>query len=184
MTLSTNIEKLALQISDLKSKAEAKEKELKEINTTLGTYELELAELLAMEGFEVGSSIKLSNGRNLKIKEFFSSSMVSQSAIDKAKNPELMEDLMEKKEKQIGWLDKNGLGDIVKNKITIDLDRGEQEKARELMLEFQEKGLSFSRDESVHSSTLNAALKKEYKSGTNIPKELFSLFVGTKVEIK
>lgn len=184
MTISANIEKLALQISELKTKKEAKEKELKEINTSLGIYELELADLMTAEGFDVGSTIKLSNGRTLKVKEFFEASMVSQGSIDKAKDPEKQEELCEKKENQIKWLDDNDLGDIVKNKIVISLDRGEQEKAKELMIEFQEKGLDFMRDESVHASTLKAALKKEYKSGTPIPDDLFGLFVGTKVEIK
>lgn len=184
MTLSTNIEKLALAISDIKSKIETKEKELKELNVALGSYELELAELMTLEGFEVGSTIQLSNGRKLKIKEFFNASMVSQGAIDKEKDPSLLEELYERKEQQIKWLEENNLADIIKNKIVIALDRGEQEKANELMLELQDKGLSFTRDESVHASTLCATLKKEFKNGNDVPKDLFGIHVGTKVEIK
>lgn len=184
MTLSTNIEKLALAISDIKTQIETKEKELKQLNISLGSYELELGELMTLEGFEVGSTIQLANGRKLKIKEFFNASMVSQGAIDKAKDPSLLEELYEKKERQLKWLEENNLADIVKNKIVIALDRGESEVANQLMIEFQEKGLSFTRDESVHASTLNATLKKEFKNGNNVPKDLFGIHVGTKVEIK
>lgn len=184
MTISKEIEKLALLISDIEESKSNLEQKLKTINESLELYKKELADLLLAQGFEVGSKIKLVNGRTLNVKDFFSASIPAQSSINSAKDAEKMNELSNKKEACLEWLDENNLGDIVKNNIVVSLDRGEAEKAKELMLELQEKGLNFVRDESVHPMTLKAALKKAMQSGLDVPFDTFSVQTGIVVEIK
>ena len=156
---------------------------LKKTKANKEDYIRELADLLTAEGFAVGSSIKLSNGRMLSIKDYFSASIPSQSVIDKEKDPEKMSDLIFKRQACMKWLDENELGSIIKNNFVVALDRGDNERAKELMLELQEKEYDFVRDESVHHSTLTSTLKEELKKGVNIP-DFFGAQVGTTIKIK
>jgi hypothetical protein len=184
MTISNEIEKLALEISTIEDRKSEIESELKQINEKLSTYERELSDILLAQGFEAGSKIKLTNGRNLNIKEYFSASIPAQSSINSAKDAEKAHELQSRKEACLGWLDANDLSDIIKNNIVISLDRGENEKAKELMLDLQEKGVDFLKEESVHPMTLKAALKNAMKDGIEVPFDVFSVQTGISVEIK
>lgn len=183
MTIENQIEKMAIAISKMDDDIANIEDRLKKTKANKEAYIRELADLMAAEGFAVGSNIKLSNGRMLSIKDYFSASIPSQSAIEKEKDPEKMEELIFKRQACQKWLDENGLGSIIKNKFIIDLDRGDNERAKELMLELQEKDYDFVRDESVHHSTLTSTLKEEVKKGVNIP-DFFGAQVGTTIKIK
>lgn len=184
MTIQTEIEKRALMISELVDKQEHLEAELKTTNETLAVHEKELADLLAAEGFAIGSKIALSNGRNIVIKDFFSASIPAQSSINSAKDPEKMEELAYKKEQCLKWLDENNLGDVIKNNLVVSFDRGENDKSKKLMEELEDQGLAFIKDESVHPMTLKATLKEAMKDGKNIPFDIFSVQIGTIVNIK
>lgn len=183
-TLSTDIEKLALKICELKDRKEGFEKQVKELGDNIGKFESELAELLSTEGFEIGTTLKLKNGRVLKIKDFFSASIPSQSSINGAKDIEKQEDLIYRKEQALKWLDDNNLSDIIKNQIAISLDRNENEKAKELAAQLEEQGYQFIKEESVHPMTLKSTLKEAISQGLDVPFDTFSVQTGTLIEIK
>lgn len=82
------------------------------------------------------------------------------------------------------WLDDNNLGGVIKNEVVVSFDRGDNEKAKELMLELQEKQLDCLKEESVHPMTLKATLKEALSQGLNVPFDLFSVQTGVQVSIK
>ncbi len=68
--------------------------------------------------------------------------------------------IKDNEEQAFDWLKKNGMDDIVKNIVTIEFQRGEEEKAEELYLNLQKMGYNVDRKQSIHSSTLKAFVKE------------------------
>ena len=173
-------DKVCLKLNEIEGLEEA----LKNANKAKYAMEMELSEILDISGYTVGSSIALKNGRTIKLKEFFSSSIPAQSTIDKCKDPIKQEELLEKKQQCLKWLDQNNLSEIIKNNIIANLPRGDQDLAKEISSLLLEKGVAHIREENVHPQTLTATLKEQLRDGVNIPFELFSVQTGTKLEIK
>jgi hypothetical protein len=182
--LPKQIEELADKICVKINEIEAMEEALKEAKQNKEIWMKELAEILDTSGYGVGSKIFLKNGREMKIKEFFSAGLPAKSTIEGCKDPEKKADLEEKKASGLKWLDDNGLGDVIKNNIVAILPRGGNEIAKEISDYLQQKQVPFAREESVHAMTLNATLKDALKQGKNIPFEVFNVTTGTVVEIK
>lgn len=182
--LPTQIEELADKICVQINEIEVIEERLSELKSTKEIYMKELAELLDASGYAVGSKIYLKNGREMKLKEFFSANLPSKSTIEGCKDPEKKADLEARKEEGLKWLDKNGLGDVIKNNIVAILPRGGNELAKEVSEFLAEKQVPYVREESVHSQTLTATLKDALRNGKNVPTETFAITTGTAVEIK
>lgn len=184
LELPTQIEELADKICLRLNEIEVMEEQLSEAKSDKELWMKEMAELLDTSGYTIGSTIVLKNGRKMKLKEFFSASLPSKSAIDGQKDPEKQADLEERKEKGLKWLDDNGMGDVIKNNIVAILPRGDQQIAKEIAEILEAKKVAYVREESVHAMTLNATLKDAMKNGKNVPFETFSVMTGTVVEIK
>jgi hypothetical protein len=84
----------------------------------------------------------------------------------------------------INWLDNNGLGDIVKDKVAVDFGRGESDSAKELIKFCEEHGFRASENMSVHPQTLKATVKEQMSRGIEFPEEFFSISPVTKSVIK
>ena len=82
----------------------------------------------------------------------------------------------EKKEEGIQWLRDNGLGDIVKNNITVTFGQGEDNKAVEYAGLAREQGFEPTQDEKVHSASLSVVMKEIKDKGQDIPSDLFSSY--------
>lgn len=184
LELPTQIEELADKICLRLNDIELMEEQLSAAKADKESWMKEMAELLDTSGYTIGSTIVLKNGRKMKLKEFFSASLPSKSAIDGQKDPEKQADLEERKEKGLKWLDDNGMGDVIKNNIVAILPRGDQQIAKEIADILEAKKVAYVREESVHAMTLNATLKDAMKQGKNVPFETFAVMTGTVVEIK
>lgn len=184
LELPTQIEELADKICLRLNDIELMEEQLSAAKSDKESWMKEMAELLDTSGYTIGSTIVLKNGRKMKLKEFFSASLPSKSAIDGQKDPEKQADLEERKEKGLKWLDDNGMGDVIKNNIVAILPRGDQQIAKEIAEILEQKKVAFVREEGVHAMTLNATLKDAMKQGKNVPFETFAVMTGTVVEIK
>ena len=117
---------------------------------------------------EVGlSELKLSDGRKLKVSEYFRASI-----------------LVENRELAYTWLRNNGFGDLVKNQISCSFGRNEDEKARGLIDTLNEKGYQSSQREWVEPSTLRAFIREQHEAGSQLPMDLLGAYVGQKTTIK
>lgn len=74
------------------------------------------------------------------------------------------------------WLVDQGHGGIIKNQVNVTLDRGEDSRADELVVELNSRGYAVEAKKDVHASTLGALVRELVANGTLIPRNLFNLF--------
>ena len=74
------------------------------------------------------------------------------------------------------WLIEHGHGGVIKNQVSIALDRGEDSRADELVVELRTKGFEVESKKDVHASTLGALVRELMAEGKIVPREYFNLF--------
>jgi hypothetical protein len=74
------------------------------------------------------------------------------------------------------WLVDNGHGGVIKNNVTVALDRGEDTRADDLVVELRAKGFEVESKKDVHAQTLGALVRELMGEGKMIPTGLFNLF--------
>ena len=82
------------------------------------------------------------------------------------------------------WLRDNGFGDLIKNTVAVTFGKGEDDKAQTLVRELDGNGFNVDQKEAVHPSTLKAFCKEQIEKGSEIPSDLFGVFIGHKTTIK
>jgi hypothetical protein len=82
------------------------------------------------------------------------------------------------------WLRTNGLGDIIKNEISVSFGRNEDNKAADYAALASERGYQPTQKLKVEPMTLKALVRERIESGKEMPTELFNVFVGNKTTIK
>ena len=159
--LSTEVEKLQYiqkQIKDLEDRV----KDLKEDEKY---FSCNIIPKL-MEDMNL-ASLKLKDGSELTVKKIYSASMKA-----------------DKKAEAIHWLRDNGLGDIVKNNITVSFGQGEDNKAVDYASLARSNGYEPIQEEKVHPSTLKVTLEDWKNNGNEVPDDLFWKFDGSQTKIK
>ena len=81
------------------------------------------------------------------------------------------------------WLRENGLGNIVKNEITVRFGKDEDTKATQYATLARGQGYEPEQKVSVHAGTLRVALEDLHTRGGQIPSEYFSIFAGYRTKI-
>ena len=74
------------------------------------------------------------------------------------------------------WLVEHGHGGVIKNQVSVVLDRGEDVRADELVVELRAKGFEVEAKKDVHASTLGALVRELVANGTIVPPDRFNLF--------
>ena len=85
------------------------------------------------------------------------------------------------------WLRENGLGDLIKNTVSVNFAAGEDDEATETMDALEKQGLEPMQKEAVHPSTLKANVKELIESGETAfdsgIQKLFSVYTGQRTKI-
>jgi len=159
--LSEQIEKLN-SINAQISSTEASLKQLKEQEKQLNNFTIpELMEKMNL------STLKLKDGSELSVKKIYSATIKA-----------------DKKAEAIQWLRNNGLGDIVKNEITVNFGQGEENKAAEYANLAKESGYEPSQKEAVHAMTLKVTMEDWKNKGNDVPDSLFWTFDENQTKVK
>ena len=159
--LSTEVEKLQTiqkEIQDLEDRLKDKKEDEKHFSCIVIPKLMEEMNL---------SSLKLRDGSELTVKKIYSASVKA-----------------DKKAEAIHWLRENGLGDIVKNNITVSFGQGEDNKAIDYASLARSNGYEPIQEEKVHPSTLKVVMKEWKDKGQEVPEELFSTFDGNQTYFK
>ena len=82
------------------------------------------------------------------------------------------------------WLRENGLGDIIKNEISVSFGRNEDNKAADYAALASERGFQPTQKLKVEPMTLKALVRERLEAGKTMPTEIFNVFVGNKTTIK
>ena len=88
------------------------------------------------------------------------------------------------KEMAFNWLRNNGLGDIIKNEISVSFGRNEDNKAADYAALAEERGYQPTQKLKVEPMTLKALVRERLEAGKSMPTEIFNVFVGNKTTIK
>ncbi len=168
--LSDKILKLK-NLEDEISNAEESVNKLKEQAKVLSQIEIPIM----MHEMHI-TKLKLKDGESVEIKPYYYASLAQGVS-------ETDSDYVQRKEQAFKWLRNNGLGDIIKNDITVTFGRGEDNKAAEYAVLARGQGFEPVQKENVHSQTLKALVRERVESGQDMPSDLFKTFAGNQTKI-
>ena len=96
----------------------------------------------------------------------------------------MSEDNLKDLKKEQDRLRNNGLGDIIKNEISVSFGRGEDNKAAHYAELAKGQGLDPTQKLKVEPMTLKALVRERIEAGKEMPTELFGVFSENKTTIK
>ena len=165
---TTNINKLADKIKDLQAQQEQLQQQEDAIKQKKKDIDYLSGEVIPTMLSEMGLSfLKLQDGSSVEVKTNYSATITQA-----------------KKEEAFKWLRENGLGDIIKNEISVSFGRNEDNKAADYAELAKGQGLEPMQKLKVEPMTLKALVRERIEAGKEMPTELFNIFVGNKTTIK
>jgi len=111
-------------------------------------------------------SIKLEDGSAVEVKPIYGASISA-----------------ERKEEAFNWLRINGLGDLIKNEVTVSFGRNEDNKAIAYANLAAENGFQPAQKLKVEPMTLKALVRERIEAGKDMPSDLFNVFAGNRTKI-
>ena len=88
------------------------------------------------------------------------------------------------KEMAYNWLRENGLGDIIKNEISVSFGRNEDNKAADYAELAKGQGFQPTQKMKVEPMTLKALVRERIEAGKEMPTEIFGVYSENKTTIK
>ena len=168
MSKTENIQSLADQVERLEgllSRIEMSEDNLKNLKKE---YQRISGEVIPTMMSEMGlSELKLQDGSHLKVSTSYRATITEAN-----------------KEAAFTWLRNNGLGDIIKNEISLFFGRNEDNKAADYAALAQERGYQPTQKLKVEPMTLKALVRERIEAGKEMPTEIFGVFSENKTTIK
>ena len=165
---TTNINKLADKIKELQAQQEQLQIQEDAVKQKKKDIEYLSGEVIPTMLSEMGLSfLKLQDGSSVEVKTNYSATITQAN-----------------KEKAFNWLRENGLGDIIKNEISVSFGRNEDNKAADYAELAKSRGLDPMQKLKVEPMTLKALVRERMEAGKEMPTELFNIFVGNKTTIK
>ncbi len=153
-----------LNLRDLEDRIKQKEIELKKLKKD---SEIISGEVIPTMMTEMSiSTLKLADGSAVEVKPIYGASI----------SPD-------KKEEAFNWLRNNGLGDLIKNEVTVSFGRNEDNKASQYAILAQGRGYQPIQKLKVEPMTLKALVRERVESGKDMPSDLFNVFAGNRTKI-
>ena len=112
------------------------------------------------------TKLKLKDGEAVEIKKVYGASIPK-----------------DQQEAAFTWLRNNGLGDVIKNDITVTFGRGEDNKAAQYADLAKGQGFEPVQKIGVNPMTLKALVRERLENGKDGPSELFKPFEGNQTKI-
>ena len=164
---TASIQSLADQIQMLEgllSRIEKSENNLKDLKKE---HDRLSGEVIPTMMAEMGlAHLKLSDGSTVDVKPNYSASIS-----------------IANREKAFNWLRENGLGDIIKNEISVSFGRNEDNKAADYAVLAQGHGYQPTQKLKVEPMTLKALVRERIEKGDDMPTDLFNVFAGNRTKI-
>ena len=168
MKKTDNIQSLADQVEKLESLQTRLELQEENIKNTKKQLEHLSGGVIPTMMAEMGlSHLKLVDGSSVDVKPNYSASIT-----------------IANREAAFGWLRNNGLGDIIKNEISVSFGRNEDNKAADYANLAESQGYQPQQKLKVEPMTLKALVRERLEAGKEMPTEIFNVFVGNKTTIK
>ena len=153
-----------VKLTNLEDELANKEKELKELKRKVELVSGEIIPTM-MQEMHI-STLKLADGTSVEVKPVYGASI-----------------LVAKREGAFNWLRENGLGDLIKNEITVAFGRNEDIKASDYASLAKTQGYEPVQKLKVEPMTLKALVRERLEAGQEMPSDLFNLFTGNRTKI-
>ena len=164
---TTNLKSLADQVKnlrDLEDQLKVDEELLKDKKRDIEKISGEIIPTLLSE---MGlSSLKLADGSAVEVKPYYAANI-------SVKN----------REAAYNWLRENGLGDIIKNDVTVSFGKNEDNKAAEYANLAKGQGYQPTQKLKVEPMTLKALVRERIEKGVEMPMDIFNVFVGNRTKL-
>ena len=168
MKKTDNIQSLADQVERLEGVAsdiETAENNLKELKKKRDHISGEVIPTMVSE---MGlAELKMHDGSHLKVSTSYRATITESN-----------------KEAAYNWLRNNGLGDIIKNEISVSFGRNEDNKAADYAELAKGQGFQPTQKMKVEPMTLKALVRERIEAGKEMPTEIFGVFSENKTTIK
>jgi len=159
-------------VGALAKRAKELEKEIEDIETVLKERKDQQRKLMeesipAMLQ-ELGmSKFTMTDGSEIIVKPFYSASI-----------PE------EKRAQAYEWLREHGYDDIIKNTVSVRFGRNEDRLCETLLNQLREQNYPVEQAQKIEPQTLKAWVREQVERGSELPNELFGVYVGQRASIK
>ena len=153
-----------VKLQELEAELLVKEQEYKEMKRKVELVSSEVIPTM-MQEMNI-STLKLSDGTSVEVKPVYGASIPA-----------------DKKEEAYKWLRENGLGDLIKNEVTVAFGRSEDNKAQQYAVLAQGQGYEPIQKLKVEPMTLKALVRERVESGLPMPSDLFNLFTSNRTKI-
>ena len=155
--LVIQLQKLEDEVKDDEEKLKLKKQKVDRIS---GVVIPEMMESMKLK------TMKLADGSGIEVKEIYSATIP-----------------VAHKESAFNWLRENGLGDLIKNEVTVSFGRGEDNKASEYADLARGRGYQPMQKLKVEPMTLKALFRERSEKNLDMPSEHFNLFKGNITKI-
>jgi len=156
---------LARKIKHQQDKVERLDRELKdEKNALLKLTDEDLPSTMADLGL---TKFSLEDGSTVEVKPTYGAHI-----------------LVKDRETAYEWLRENGHDDIIKNIVSCQFGRGEDDSASAFHAFASQQGYPADQNESIHAGTLKAFVKERIESGDDFPHAIFGAYVGQRAIIR
>ena len=145
------------EIAELEEQIKKKREKADKISSEI------IPNMLAEQGI---SSLKLADGSSVDVRKSY--------------NCTIKKDEMES---AYNWLRENQLGDIIKNEVSVQFGRGEDNKAEQLLNLAAQEGYEPSQKSKVEPMTLKALYRERVEAGLDMPSQFFNIFIKDQTKI-
>ena len=153
-----------VKLQKLEEELLVKEAEAKELKRKVDLVSSEVIPTM-MQEMNI-STLKLADGTSVEVKPVYGASIPA-----------------DKKEDAYTWLRENGLGDLIKNEVTVAFGRSEDNKAQQYAVLAQGQGYEPVQKLKVEPMTLKALVRERVEAGLDMPSDLFNLFTSNRTKI-
>ena len=145
------------EITELEEQIKKKREKADKISSEI------IPNMLAEQGI---SSLKLADGSSVDVRKSY--------------NCTIKKDEMES---AYNWLRENQLGDIIKNEVSVQFGKGEDNKAEQLLNLAAQEGYEPSQRSKVEPMTLKALYRERVEAGLDMPSQFFNIFIKDQTKI-
>ena len=153
-----------VKLQNLEEQIGEREKELKDMKREAEKVSGEVIPTI-MQEMNI-SSLKLADGSSVEVKPVYGASIP-----------------VAHREEAFKWLRDHGLGDLIKNEITVSFGRDEDNKAQQYAVLAQGQGYQPVQKLKVEPMTLKALVRERIESGQDMPTDLFNVFAVNRTKI-
>ena len=149
---------LEQRVADLELELKETKRELRKVSEDL------LPAALQEHGV---TELKMEDGSEITVAPYYSASIAK-----------------DRQDEAFRWLTEAGHGSLIKNHVTAAFGRGEDNSAKDLLAELEQRGLQTQTKTWVEPMTLKSFVKEQVEKGENLPYDLLGIFVGQRAKIR